>query len=102
MAKVRDSPWILRLRKLVKRVIKQCYGCKRFQITTFANPSQGNLPRDRTEGNSPFQVVGVDYAGPIKYHTGKNREGKAYLLYCPVRLWLDTSTLPRTYQNLED
>ena len=72
MAKVRESHWIPRLRKLVKRVIKQCYGCKRFQITAFANPPQGNLPRDRTEGNSPFQVVGVDYAGPIKYHRSKN------------------------------
>ena len=34
MAKVRDSHWIPRLRKLVKRVIKKCYGCKQFQITT--------------------------------------------------------------------
>ena len=74
MAKVRGSHWIPRLRKLaiVKRVIKQCYGCKRFQVTAFANPPQGNLPRDRTEGNSPFQVVGVDYAGPIKYRRSKN------------------------------
>ena len=75
MAKVRESHWIPRLRKLaiVKRVIKQCYGCKRFQVTAFANPPQGNLPRDRTEGNSPFQVVGVDYAGPIKYRRSGER-----------------------------
>ena len=69
MAKVRETHWIPRLHKLVKRVIKQCYRCQRFQITAFANPPQGNLLRDRTEGNSPFQVVGVDYAGPIKYRT---------------------------------
>ena len=80
MAKVRDSHWIPRLRKLVKRVIKKCYGCKRFQITAFANPPQGDLPRDRTEGNSPFQVAGVDDAGPIKYRTCKTREGKAYIV----------------------
>ena len=75
MAKERGSHWIPRLRKLaiVKRVIKQCYGCKRFQVTAFANPPQGNLPRDRTEGNSPFQVVGVDYAGPIKYRRSGER-----------------------------
>ena len=74
MAKVRGCHWIPRLRKLaiVKQVIKQCYGCKRFQITAFANPPQENLPRDRTEGNSPFQVVGVDYAAPIKYRRSKN------------------------------
>ena len=88
MAKVRDSHWIPRLRKLVKRVIKQCYGCKRFQITAFSNPPQGNLPRDRTEGNLPFQVVGVDYAGPIKYRTSKNREGKAYIVLYACSLTL--------------
>ena len=77
---MRESYWIPRLRKLVKRVIKQCYGCKRFQITAFANPPQGNLLRDRTEGNSPFQVVGVDYACPIKYCTSKNREGNACIV----------------------
>ena len=30
MAKLQDSHWIPRLYKLVKRVITQCYGCKRF------------------------------------------------------------------------
>ena len=31
-------------------------------------------------GTMPFQVVGVDYAGPVKYHVTKNREGKAYIV----------------------
>ena len=110
MAKVRESHWIPRLRKLVKRVIKQCYGCKRFQITAFANPPQGNLPRDRTEGNSPFQVVGVDYAGPIKYRTSKNREGKAYIvlyacsltraLYLELTKTLETNEFISTLKRL--
>ena len=110
MAKVRESHWIPRLRKLVKRVIKQCYGCKRFQIAAFANPPQGNLPRDRTEGNSPFQVVGVDYAGPIKYRTSKNREGKAYIvlyacsltraLYLELTKTLETNEFISTLKRL--
>ena len=80
MADVRRKYWIPRLRSLTKRAIKQCYGCKRFQVTAFAHPPTGNLPRDRTEGSTPFQVVGVDYAGPIKYRTKMKREGKAYIL----------------------
>ena len=80
MANVRERYWIPRLRSMTKRVIKRCYGCKRLQATAFTDPPPGNLPRDRTEGSSPFQVVGVDYAGPIKYRTSKNREGKAYIL----------------------
>ena len=29
-------------------------------------------------GTTPFQVVGADYAGPVKYRVSSNREGKAY------------------------
>lgn len=79
MAKVRETYWVPRLRQLVKRLIKRCYGCKRFHVSAFANPPPGNLPTDRTEGTSPFQVVGIDYARPIKYHDSKNK-GKAYIV----------------------
>ena len=37
------------------------------------------MPVDRTEGDRPFQVVGVDFAGPIKYRVAKKTEGKAYI-----------------------
>lgn len=80
MAKVHEKYWVPRLRQLVKRHIKRCYGCKRFHVSAFANPPPGNLPTDRTEGTSPFQVVGIDYAGPIKYRDSKNKEGKAYIV----------------------
>ena len=80
MAKVRETYWIPRLRQLVKRLIKCCYGCKRFHVSAFANPPPGYLPTDRTEGTSPFQVVGIDYAGPIKYRESRNKEGKAYIV----------------------
>ena len=76
MAKVR----VPRLRRLVKRIVKGCPGCKPFQATALAVPPPGLLPRDRTEGSSPFQVVGVDYAGPIKFKATGKREGKAYLI----------------------
>ena len=32
----------------------------------------------RTQGDVPYQVIGVDFAGPIRYRDG-NQEGKAYL-----------------------
>ena len=31
-------------------------------------------------GTTPFQVVGADYAGPVKYRVSRNREGKAYIV----------------------
>ena len=69
-----------RLRQLTKRGIRGCYGCKKFQVTAFSNPPVGNLPTDRTEGSSPFEVVGLDFAGSIGYKLKTKKEGKAYIL----------------------
>ena len=80
MAKVCERHWVPRLRRLVKRIVKKCPGCKRFQATALTVPPPGLLPRDRTEGSIPFQVVGVDYAGLIKSKATEKREGKAYLI----------------------
>ena len=77
MAGIREKYWIPKLRRLAKQVIRSCHGCKKFQAVAFANPPPGNLPQDRTQGNIPFQVIGVDYAGPILYRSGKSGEGKA-------------------------
>ena len=66
MAKVRETHWVPRLRQLVKRLSKRCYGCKRFHVVAYSNPPPGNLPQDHTVGTTPFQVVGVDYADPVQ------------------------------------
>lgn len=68
MASVRPSRpwmgrcWIPRLRKLTKRVVRNCSGCKRFQAVAFANLPPTPLPRERTERDTPFNVMGVDFA----------------------------------------
>ena len=80
MAKVRELYWVPRLRRLTKRRVKSCHGCRRFQAQAFSSPPRGHLPKDQTEGQTPFQVVGVDYAEPLKYHDSAKTEGKAYVL----------------------
>lgn len=51
MAKLRETYWIPRLRKLVKRVRKSCWGSKRFQAIAYASPPPGQLrptePREK-------------------------------------------------------
>ena len=79
MAKIREKYWIPRLRRLTKRVISECHGCKRFHVTALANPPTGNLPKERIEASVPFKSIGVDFAGPIKYFSKKKREMKAYI-----------------------
>lgn len=80
MAFIRRDYWIPRLRRLTKKVIRGCFGCEKFQVTAFHSPPPGNLLIDRTMGSVPFQVMGVDYAGPIPYKISKKRDGKAHIL----------------------
>ncbi len=79
MAKVRERYWVPRLRRLVKKIRSDCNGCKRFQAKAYQVPPPGNLPTTRTQGTTPFEVIGVDFAGPIKYVTKSRKEAKAYL-----------------------
>ena len=80
MARVREEFWIPRLQKLTKRVARKCSRCKRFQAVAFANLPPAPLPRERTEGNRPFNVIGVDFAGPGKYRDKHKEEQKAYVV----------------------
>ena len=85
MARTRDQYWIPTLRQLAKptlrqRIIKTCYGCKRFNNTHYPKPSQGLIPTDRTKQDLPFSVIGTDYAGPFICMTKEKRDIKVYLL----------------------
>ena len=80
MAKVREYYWVPRLSRLTKKVVKSCHGCRRFRAQAYTSPPPGNLPRDRTVGQTPFQVIGVDFAGPLRYRKKPKTEGKAYIL----------------------
>jgi hypothetical protein len=80
IANIREEYWIPRLRRLVKRVIKSCRGCKRFQARALNSPPPGLLPKERTQGSTAFEVVGVDFAGPIRYRRRKDQEDKCYLI----------------------
>ena len=80
MAKVRDRFWVPKLRCLVKRIRSNCHGCVRFRAQAYQSPPIGNLPTTRTQGTTPFQVLGVDFAGPIRYRAKTMVEKKAYLV----------------------
>jgi len=44
------------------------------------NAKTGQLRKDRTEGDRPFQIVGLDFAGPFAYKKKITQEGKAYIM----------------------
>ena len=80
MAAVREDYWVPKLRRLVKSIRTNSLGCKRFRATPFVAPPPGQLLEARTTGETAFEVVGTDFAGPIQYRRAGKRERKAYLV----------------------
>ncbi|XP_066028549.1 uncharacterized protein [Pocillopora verrucosa] len=80
MAAIREQYWIPTLRQLVKSVRSACWGCKRFIASPLTVPPPGLLPTDRTDRGTAFEVIGTDFAGPVKYKQRKKGEEKAYLV----------------------
>ena len=78
MNKVRQRYWVPRLRSLVKSVRRSCNYCKKYRVTVLNAPPTSALPKFRTEFTEPFNVTGVDFAGPLLYKSG-SETGKAYV-----------------------
>ena len=79
MAAVRERYRVPRLHSLVKLIRKKCWGCKRFQQNVYTPPVTGQLPHDRTTPGTAFEVISIDFAGPMKFRKSNKAEGKAYL-----------------------
>ena len=78
MSRIRNQYRIPTLRQLVERIIKRCYGCKRFNIGHYPKPSQGLIPTDRTKQDLPFSVIGTDYVRSFIYKRKGKRNIEVY------------------------
>ena len=80
MATIRETWWIPKLLEKVKKVINRCNVCKLYSAKPFEAPITAKMPSFRTEGDRPFEVTGVDFAGPLHYKITKKEDGKCYVL----------------------
>src|SRR5690606_37649143 len=64
MCSIRERFWIPKLRSLVRKIINECVVCKRMHGRTQSSPT-APLPSSRVTGAPPFDVVGIDFAGPL-------------------------------------
>ena len=65
MAAAQETYWVPTLRQLVTAIRLKCWGCKRLTATPVVKRVAGKLPTDRT-GVEAFEVIGTDFAGPIR------------------------------------
>ncbi|KHJ93419.1 integrase core domain protein [Oesophagostomum dentatum] len=78
MAEVRQKFWIPKLRQQVKKVIKKCVACQRYNNLPFRYPPLAELPKRRVVESRPFQDIGLDLFGPLRTRNAEGIQVKAY------------------------
>ncbi|XP_064463610.1 uncharacterized protein LOC135374602 [Ornithodoros turicata] len=74
---VRERWWIPQGRQLTKALIFRCITCSRNRVKAASAPT-APLPSDRITPNQPFEVVGVDFAGPVMVRSERG-SSKSYI-----------------------
>ncbi|XP_064479062.1 uncharacterized protein LOC135392275 [Ornithodoros turicata] len=84
LVQLRENFWVTRARRLVKRVIHDCVTCKRLNAKA-ASETVAPLPADRVTECLPFEVVGIDFAGPLMVKEASSTKKRYIVLFvCAV------------------
>lgn len=67
---LRETVWILSCRRAVRSIINKCVICRRYIAKTLEAPA-ASLPMNRVREAQVFEVVGIDYAGPLLLKDGQ-------------------------------
>lgn len=80
MATLRNSGlWLPRGRPIIKRVLKECIICKRYNTPSFRYPKPTDFNKDKVNYVKPFEHVGVDFTGHFNVRMG-DKFVKMYLI----------------------
>ncbi|XP_066153587.1 uncharacterized protein [Euwallacea fornicatus] len=92
LSNVRTRFWPLNGLREVKRIIRRCIVCHRFNART-CEQIMANLPKERVNISRPFQNVGVDFGGPFFLKTSKLRKAPTTKAYIAVFVCMATKAI---------
>ncbi|UYV72281.1 hypothetical protein LAZ67_9002440 [Cordylochernes scorpioides] len=75
LSTLRQKYWMLRAKDQVKRCIRECVTCCRYNRVT-QGQLMSDLPKERLTPGKPFSISGVDYDGPVNLRLSKGRGRK--------------------------
>ena len=90
--------WVVKGRSLVKRIVRECVICKRYEGQLCLGPPSPLLPDFRVTQEPPLTHTGVDFAGPlhIKTATADTYDKVWIRLYtCSVTRVVHLNTVPK-------
>ena len=80
---LRNTYWIVGLRKMAKSVCRMCVPCRRHDSKPCTQPA-APLPELRVKPTPPFSVTGLDYAGPLYCTNMPSKKLYILLFTCAV------------------
>ena len=79
LAELRRKDWVCKGRQLIKKQLRWCVTCRRYQGKPFPAPTEADLPEHRVQLTRPFNSVGIDFCGPLFVTAGRNEMKKCYV-----------------------
>ena len=65
LTELRSRYWLVKGRSFVKKILRRCSLCRRFEGKPYSAPPPPPLPEFRVRMEPPFTSTGVDFAGPL-------------------------------------
>ncbi|XP_064465083.1 uncharacterized protein LOC135376504 [Ornithodoros turicata] len=80
LVQVREKYWIVRARQAVKKVIRSCVVCQRYNAQA-SRQTPAPLPASRVSQSEPFTVTGLDFAGPLIVRTSRSTRQIYFVIF---------------------
>ena len=72
--------WIPKARQVIRKILRPCFTCRRFNALAFKYPKVTNLLKHRVNLVQPFRQVGIDFTGETILADENKQDKKHYLL----------------------
>ena len=79
LASLRERHWIFRVREAVKKIIRKCVVCRRYEEKAYTKPLIPDLPAERMSADPPFSNINIDFTGLLYIRTTEARDQGLYL-----------------------
>ena len=79
LSEFRSRFWVTRGRQYLKKLIKNCFTCRKFEGKSYNLPPTAMLPEFRVTEAPPFSNSGVDFAGPLYVKSTNGEMNKSYI-----------------------